>query len=171
MLKYINEIRNLLNSDVKTSDIAKATGLSHQYITNYRLNISKVENMQLGKAEKIIDYIMRMKEDGKMDVKKVEDYLSNYKNTRSTQMDDMFKLFKSDVSTMAQDYANGELYIYSREDYIEYLETLIKDNVELGISSGLTEEEEELISKLNNVKNSNSEVIIETMGSDTYYEI
>ncbi len=60
-MSYIEEINNLFESDIKTSEIAKDTGLSHQYITNYRLGVSKIKNMQLEKAEILIKYINDLK--------------------------------------------------------------------------------------------------------------
>lgn len=61
-MTYIKKITNLFNTNIKTSEIAKETGLSHQLITKYRSGDAKIENMQLKSAEEIIKFIEKMEE-------------------------------------------------------------------------------------------------------------
>ena len=61
-MNYIKKITDLFNTNIKTSEIAKETGLSHQLITKYRSGDAKIENMQLKSAEEIIKFIEKMEE-------------------------------------------------------------------------------------------------------------
>ena len=56
-MNYIKMIIDLLNSDIKTSEITDKTGLSKQFIGNYKNGKSEVKNMKLEKAEKLILFI------------------------------------------------------------------------------------------------------------------
>ena len=48
----------------------------------------------------------------------IKDYLEGYSFTTSNNMDDVFHLFKSDVSSLERDYRQGEVYIYTKQEYI-----------------------------------------------------
>lgn len=61
-MTYLERITKLFNKDIKTSEISKETGLSHQLITKYRSGDAKIENMQLKSAEEIIKYIEKLEE-------------------------------------------------------------------------------------------------------------
>lgn len=56
-MTYTDKIRKLFDSDCTSYSIAKDTGLSPQYVDNYRKGNSKLKNMALGKAEVLINYI------------------------------------------------------------------------------------------------------------------
>lgn len=55
-MEYTKKIKELLDSDITSYQIAKDCGLSHQFIDNYRYGVSKIENMALGKAETLYNY-------------------------------------------------------------------------------------------------------------------
>ena len=55
-MSLVDTIKKLLASDLTSYKIAKDCGMSPQYIDNYRTGRSKIENMALGKAEKLINY-------------------------------------------------------------------------------------------------------------------
>lgn len=55
-MKYIEKIQKLMDSNITSYKIAKNIGVPVQTIDRYR-NGSLVENMKLGIAEKLIDYI------------------------------------------------------------------------------------------------------------------
>lgn len=86
-------------------------------------------------------------------IKELEEYLENYEHTMSNQMDSVFPLFKSDVSSLAKDYAKGDVYIYTKVDYIEYLT------------------ETEQFDKLEEVEESVCTMFIEKTGVDDFYSI
>lgn len=58
---YIEIIAKLLNGKLTSYKIAKDTGLTTQYIDNYRTGKSKIENMALGKAEILVKYASSVK--------------------------------------------------------------------------------------------------------------
>lgn len=53
---YTETIIKLLNGKLTSYKIAKDTGLTPQFLDNYRNGKSKVENMALGKAELLVKY-------------------------------------------------------------------------------------------------------------------
>ncbi|XJS09827.1 hypothetical protein ACF3NG_06685 [Aerococcaceae bacterium WGS1372] len=61
-MKYMETIQQLLNSNRTSYSIAKDTGLSPQYVDNYRSGKSKLENMALGKAEILVEYKSKLEE-------------------------------------------------------------------------------------------------------------
>lgn len=61
-MKYTDIINRLLSSSLTSYRIAKDTGNSTQFVDNYRSGSSKVENMALGKAEKLVEYQLKLEE-------------------------------------------------------------------------------------------------------------
>lgn len=61
-MKYTDIINRLLSSSLTSYRIAKDTGNSTQFVDNYRSGNSKVKNMALGKAEKLVEYQLKMEE-------------------------------------------------------------------------------------------------------------
>jgi hypothetical protein len=57
---YTEIITKLLKGKLTSYKIAKDTGLTPQYIDNYRTGKSKIENMALGKAELLVDYAKKV---------------------------------------------------------------------------------------------------------------
>lgn len=62
MTTITQKIKVLFNEDLTSYRIGKENGLSAQYVDNYRTGKSKIENMQLGKAEKLIEFYEEYKE-------------------------------------------------------------------------------------------------------------
>lgn len=111
-------------------------------------------------------------------VETIKNYLENYERTLSNEMDDMFWLCKADVSSLAEKLEKGELYIYSKDEYIKEIEELINDNVQYHIKNGLSKEEaldlaseDDFMEKLEDVKKSKCTVFIEHDSLDSYHEI
>lgn len=69
-----------------------------------------------------------------MNKQEVETYLEGWKSTSSTEMDKVFRLFKSDVNDIANAYRMNMLSIYSKEEYLNYLSELEADDPELDFS-------------------------------------
>lgn len=53
---YTEIIMKLLNGKLTSYKISKDTGLTPQFLDNYRTGKSKIENMALGKAELLVKY-------------------------------------------------------------------------------------------------------------------
>ena len=109
-------------------------------------------------------------------VQSITKYLEGYERTNSNTMDSKFGIFKVDVYSLAKDLDKGDLYIYSKEEYIESLNDMLKENIEYHIENGLTveeanEEEIEILDKIKEVKESNCTVFIEKSGSEHYYSV
>lgn len=78
MTTYTKKISVLFNEDITSYAIGKAIGSSAQFVDNYRVGKSKIENMKLGKAEKLVEYF------------------DNYKSTQAFKMYEELRL-KNDV--------------------------------------------------------------------------
>ena len=59
--KIIKEIEELLNSEISSYKISKASGVSYSLISDYRNNKRKIENMTLQVANKLIKYTEELK--------------------------------------------------------------------------------------------------------------
>ncbi|MBG9981763.1 hypothetical protein HZY86_01395 [Aerococcaceae bacterium DSM 111020] len=77
-MNLVEKIEQLLASDITSYRIAKDNGLSPQYIDNYRVGNSKIENMALGKAETLINYWEEIKMKEKLTVKNL--YFTHFDN-------------------------------------------------------------------------------------------
>ena len=55
---------------------------------------------------------------------RVEQYLKDYPFTRSTAMDPIFKRFKSDVYTLAEEVRKGIAYIYDINELIAQIQDI-----------------------------------------------
>ena len=47
--------------------------------------------------------------------------LENYQKTYSTEIELNFNMFRSDVYELSKQYDKGELYVYSRSEWLEHL--------------------------------------------------
>ena len=56
MIIDTNKITRLLESDITSYQISKATGIATQSLDNYRLYDSKLVNMRIGIAQKLCEY-------------------------------------------------------------------------------------------------------------------
>lgn len=73
------------------------------------------------------DYIQLAQEEMDRHREEIEQYLWNYRPTRSTEMDEKFAIFKCDVADIAKDFRSNEVYVYSKMEYLEYLYELAYD--------------------------------------------
>lgn len=60
MIIDTNVIKELLESDITSYQISKATGIATQSLDNYRKYDSKIENMRLVIAIKLYDYALSL---------------------------------------------------------------------------------------------------------------
>lgn len=63
--KYVDIIKDLFNNEITSYKIAKDNDLSPQFIDNYRTGKYEIENMTLGKAEKLAIYKWSLDETGR----------------------------------------------------------------------------------------------------------
>lgn len=77
-MNLVEKIEQLLASDITSYRIAKDCELTPQYIDNYRTGKSQVKNMQLGKAQTLINYWEEIKMKEKLTVKNL--YFTHYDN-------------------------------------------------------------------------------------------
>ncbi|MGF3113197.1 helix-turn-helix domain-containing protein [Facklamia sp. P9177] len=119
-MNEIDKLRKIMNSDMTDSELANIAGMSQQAINKYRKGQSKLENMRFESALKLTKYQEELEMENKFN--EIVEYLENYKKTSSNEMDPIFKLFKSDVYTMSKEYNSGEGFLYSKEDWIDWLE-------------------------------------------------
>lgn len=168
----------LFESDYSAWDIGKETGLTRQTVLRYRNKEADYLNMKLANAIKLIEYYIKKenkKDETEMEDKEmIEEYLENYERSMSTEMDEKFSMFKSDVSALAVAYRSGDAYLYTKKEYIDFLQEFIDEKVDYLKSQGIDQEDieddiEDSLSVLNEVKASNSTVFIEKTGADGYY--
>ena len=73
------------------------------------------------------DYIQLAQEEMDGHREEIEQYLWNYRPTRSTEIDEKFAIFKCDVADLAKDFRSSEVYVYSKMEYLECLYELAYD--------------------------------------------
>lgn len=175
---YIQSIKELFESDETSYNIALQTGLVPQFIDNYRVKGSKIENMSVSKAEILVNYYnekeRKLEEKTMNDYKMIEEYLENYERTTSNKMDDKFSMFKADVSALAVAYRKGEAYLYTKEEYINFLQEQIDERIEYLKEENfdqeyIEDEIEESVDNLNFVKDSKCTVFVEKSGTEGFY--
>lgn len=67
MIIDITLIKELLDSNITSYQISKATGISTQALDNYRIYDSKIENMRLGIALKLYNYALSLQKENDTD--------------------------------------------------------------------------------------------------------
>lgn len=127
-MKYVKTIKEILNSDLKTVDISNKTGLSKQFINNYKNGTSRVENMKLQNAEEIMKHFADV---GVSVTEKVNRLLkgkmTSYniaENTKlSTQFIDKFRTGTSLIENMGVDKAEklASYYDNLKENKIRWM--------------------------------------------------
>ena len=106
------------------------------------------------------DYIQLAQEEMDHQREEIEQYLWNYRPTRSTEMDEKFAIFKCDVADLAKDFRSSEVYVYSKMEYLEYLYELAYD------ADGRDREYFENLHK--EIRNRKFDVLVDTI-NDYYY--
>ena len=106
------------------------------------------------------DYIQLAQEEMDSHREEIEQYLWNYRPTRSTEMDEKFAIFKCDVADLAKDFRSSEVYVYSKMEYLEYLYELAYD------ADGRDREYFENLHK--EIRNRKFDVLVDTI-NDYYY--
>lgn len=106
------------------------------------------------------DYIQLAQEEMDSHREEIEQYLWNYRPTRSTEMDEKFAIFKCDVADLAKDFRSSEVYVYSKMEYLEYLYELAYD------ADGRDREYFENLHK--EIRNHKFDVLVDTI-NDYYY--
>ena len=106
------------------------------------------------------DYIQLAQEEMDSHREEIEQYLWNYRPTRSTEIDEKFAIFKCDVADIAKDFRGNEAYVYSKMEYLEYLYELAYD------ADGQDREHFENLHK--EIRNRNFDVLVDSV-NDYYY--
>ena len=104
-------------------------------------------------------------------VKELETYLENWKDTQSTELDSVFGIFGSDVTSLARAYRKDELYIYTFTEYVEYKQEQIEEAKEYADDEEeLQEIDETLVAELEDIKNNYAEtcLFVEEHGGDGF---
>lgn len=91
---------------------------------------------------------------------KVERYLKDYPFTKSTEMDPIFKRFRSDVYSLAEEVRKGIAYIYDIDDLIEQIEVIYAEAGEQYLQDEINELHEAL--------EGGYKVVIDRYGEYTY---
>ncbi|MFY8330701.1 hypothetical protein [Vagococcus carniphilus] len=167
----------LFESSYTAWDIEKETGLSRMMVTNYRNKKSDYMNMKLSNAVKLIDYYIKKeneKDEIEMEDKKmIEEYLESYGFNDSNERDNKLPMTKQDASHLSRKYQQGDVYLYTKKEYIEFLQDIINDMIENEKAQGASEEDvedaiEDNVKNLNWIKESKCTVFIEQSGVDDY---
>lgn len=103
-----------------------------KYVEIINYEVKSVEDLQY-LFDNLLDYSWyQLKIIDGLKVKSIFDdivgYLENYKKTTSTEIDPIFKIYKSDVYTLSKEYNDGEGFLYTKEDWIEFLEEIEDDD-------------------------------------------
>lgn len=53
-------------------------------------------------------------------IDEVKNYLEDYQE-HGTELDEIFRMFKDDVFSLAKAYRQGEAYLYTKQDYIDFM--------------------------------------------------
>lgn len=96
------------------------------------------------------------------------DYLENYEKNYSNEYNGVFNMLECDVSSIAHDFqhplsARQNVYIYTFEEYLEFLQDLEKDIIEGGFDSDNIEE------KIEDLIEFHQHDLIIQRGDDPYY--
>lgn len=92
----------------------------------------------------------------------ISEYLNNYEKTRSTEMDEKFNMFKSDVSSIAQEYRKNEAYIYTKKEYLEFIQEKIEEAEDEDIRETFEEE-------YTDIEERNFNVVVNTINNHNYF--
>jgi hypothetical protein len=163
-MKTSDVVRNLLRSNLTSYRIGKDTGVGATFIDNYRTHKTKLENMSLEKAELLEDYYYNEAIDliAEKEREEISEYLNNYKNTYSTEMDEKFNMFKSDVSSIAQEYRKNEAYIYTKKEFLEFIQEQIEEAEDEDIRETIEEEYAD-------IEEINFNVVVNTINNHNYF--
>ncbi|MFW3364718.1 hypothetical protein ACN2AU_09150 [Aerococcus viridans] len=163
-MKTSDVVRDLLRSNLTSYRIGKDTGVGATFIDNYRTHKTKIENMSLEKAELLEDYYYNEAIDliAEKEREEISEYLNNYEKTRSTEMDEKFNMFKSDVSSIAQEYRKNEAYIYTKKEFLEFIQQLIEEAEDEDIRETIEE-------KYAEIEEINFNVVVNTINNHNYF--
>lgn len=157
-------VRMLLSSDLTSYRIGKDTGVGATFIDNYRTHKAKLENMSLEKAELLEDYYYNVAINLIQDKAKeeIEEYLNNYKKTYSTEMDQKFHMFKSDVYSLAQEYRKGEAYVYTKKEFLEFIQEKIEEETDEDIRETIEKEYDD-------TEEINFDIVVNNINDNNYF--
>lgn len=163
-MKTSDVVRDLLRSNLTSYRIGKDTGVGATFIDNYRTHKTKLENMSLEKAELLEDYYYNEAIDliAEKEREEISEYLNNYEKTRSTEMDEKFNMFKSDVSSIAQEYRKNEAYIYTKKEFLEFIQEQIEEAEDEDIRETIEE-------KYAEIEEINFNVVVNTINNHNYF--
>lgn len=93
----------------------------------------------------------------------VEEYLANYGNSHSIYMDSKFHIFKSDVASLAKDVKHGYAYVYTKYEWLEFLQELLDEAED--------EHKEYFENIIKEFENYDFNVLIDGLGSEHQYMV
>ena len=113
----IQQIEELFNSDLTDYRISKDTGITLSVIQKYRSDVSKIENMTLKVAKKLIKYVEEQRK-GELTMLELKfNHKGSDKYFYGTSLEEVacesFELYKNDEQ--ANEYINNENY----EDFVK----------------------------------------------------
>lgn len=169
--QYLNDLLENVSFDTTDLDDNWMEDETGYYTTDlYEINwalkykrgveIADEQNLNTAQFENE-DYIQLAQDEMDSKREEIEQYLWNYRPTRSTEMDEKFAIFKCDVADLAKDFRSSEVYVYSKMEYLEYLYELAYD------ADGKDREYFENVHK--EIRNRNFDVLVDTISGFQYF--
>ena len=166
MIVNLDEIKELLLNG-NMSDVARETGLKYRTLQSYKLKENKWLADTIDKLEKLQTYInveeLKMKNIANQEklafINHLAEVAADPKNRLSNEMDDKIWRNKQDVVALYERIENGEAFVYTGEEYREYLDELIADNEDL---------REVYEEKWEEYLESNSKLVVEEYGEASF---
>ena len=130
-MRYTDIINRLLLSSLTSYRIAKDTDNSTQFVDNYRSGSSKVENMALGKAEKLVEYQLKLEE---MEMKKekltVENLMASHYDNGLHTLEFYLDGTKVFVNNISADVNGDEFYWDDADNVRKAVDEADEDDIE-----------------------------------------
>lgn len=98
-----------------------------------------------------------------VNVEIISQYLETYSYTNSTELNERFHIFKSDIYGLSEAYRKGEAYVYDIEEYIDFLHDCIDEADEDEVPKWL-----DTIEEVDEFKDNGYRVVIDHYGNLTY---
>jgi len=166
MIVNLDEIKELLLNG-NLSEVARETGLKYRTLQSYKLKENKWLADTIDKLEKLQTYInveeLKMKNIANQEklafLNHLAEVAADPNNRLSNEIDDKIWRNKQDVVALYERIENGEAFVFTGEEYREYLDELIADN---------EEEKESFEEKWEEFLESNSNLVIEEYGEASF---
>lgn len=137
-----------------------------KWFSDYAKGVEFAEEQDLDTMDfEYDDYIALQQDKERQDKarQEVEEYLANYGNSHSTHMDSKFHIFKSDVVSLAKDVEHGNAYVYTKYEWLEFLQELLDEAED--------EHKEYFENRIKEFENHEFDVLIDSLGSEHQYMV